>query len=193
MKEYKIKHNSFIGGWFIPNKICDDIIKYFKKNKKFVVKGKTYSEDEKLIINSDQKDSNDIYVHPNNFDYPFSEYRKHLQLCLNEYLKKYFFANNVSHFNINGMYNIQHYPPNGGFKVWHFENAGKTYCTRYLVFMTYLNNVEKAGTEFFYQKLTTPCKKGLTLIWPTSFTHTHRGQINKKHEKYIVTGWFNFI
>ena len=35
-------------------------------------------------------------------------------------------------------------------------------------------------------------EKGLTLIWPTDFTHTHSGQISKTHEKYIITGWFNF-
>ena len=26
----------------------------------------------------------------------------------------------------------------------------------------------------------------------TDFTHTHSGQISKTHEKYIITGWFNF-
>ena len=56
--------------------------------------------------------------------------------------------------------------------------------------MTYLNDVEDGGTEFYYQKLKTKAKKGLTLIWPTDFTHTHRGIVSKTKEKYIVTGWF---
>ena len=64
---------------------------------------------------------------------------------------------------------------------------------RSLVFMTYLNDVEDGGTEFLYQNLTIPAKKGLTLIWPAFFTHTHKGQISKTKEKYIVTGWFNHI
>jgi hypothetical protein len=59
--------------------------------------------------------------------------------------------------------------------------------------MTYLNNEKNSGTEFKYQKLKTESIQGLTLIWPSSFTHTHRGIINKKCEKYIVTGWFSFI
>ena len=58
--------------------------------------------------------------------------------------------------------------------------------------MTYLNSVEDGGTEFKYQNLITPAKKGLTLIWPAQWTHTHRGQISGTKEKYIVTGWFNF-
>ena len=58
--------------------------------------------------------------------------------------------------------------------------------------MTYLNDVPKGGTEFFYQKITSPAKKGLTLIWPAEFTHLHKGQIAKQ-EKYIITGWYNYI
>ena len=58
--------------------------------------------------------------------------------------------------------------------------------------MTYLNDVPDGGTEFFYQKVISPAKKGLTVIWPAEFTHLHRGQVSKR-EKYIITGWYNFI
>jgi hypothetical protein len=59
--------------------------------------------------------------------------------------------------------------------------------------MTYLNDVPEGGTEFMYQKLTSPAKKGLTLIWPSDWTHAHRGQICNTHTKYIITGWFNYL
>ena len=58
--------------------------------------------------------------------------------------------------------------------------------------MTYLNDIDEGGTVFKYQKITTPSIKGLTLIWPTDYTHTHRGQVSKE-TKYIITGWFNYI
>ena len=58
--------------------------------------------------------------------------------------------------------------------------------------MTYLNDIDEGGTVFKYQKITTPSIKGLTLIWPTDFTHTHKGQITDK-EKIITTGWFELI
>ena len=86
---------------------------------------------------------------------------------------------------------IQHYKPEEGFKKWHFERSSKAE-NRCLVFMTYLNDVPDAGTHFKYQDLTTPAEKGLTLIWPTDFTHTHKGQITKQHEKYILTGWLGY-
>jgi hypothetical protein len=59
--------------------------------------------------------------------------------------------------------------------------------------MTYLNDVEIGGeTEFFHQKLKIRPEKGLTLIWPADWTFTHIG-ITSPEEKFIVTGWFNYI
>ena len=55
--------------------------------------------------------------------------------------------------------------------------------------MTYLNTVKNGGTEFYYQKLKVDAVKGLTLIWPSDWTHTHKGVISKKQKKYILTGW----
>ena len=89
-------------------------------------------------------------------------------------------------------YNIQYYKKGGGYKVFHCERSYPSTSKRVLVFMTYLNDVKDGGTEFKYQKVITPAKKGLTLIWPTDWTHTHRGQISLLGNKYIVTGWFEF-
>jgi len=58
--------------------------------------------------------------------------------------------------------------------------------------MTYLNTIENGGTEFYHQKIKIPCQKGLTLIWPSAWTHLHRGVINKLKEKTIITGWYVF-
>jgi len=191
MKEYKTKYNSFIGGWFIPKEICKNIINYFEKNREKAVAG-CFGKDSLLKIDKNIKDSIDLRIENTYFEPPFDQYRIYLQNCLNEYIKKYSDANECERFNADP-YNIQYYPAKGGFKRWHSESTSKDTSKRHLVFMTYLNDVKDAGTEFKYQKIKTECKQGLTLIWPSSFTHTHRGIINKKYEKYIVTGWFSFI
>ena len=36
-------------------------------------------------------------------------------------------------------------------------------------------------------------RKGLTLIWPADWTHLHRGVVSPSEEKYIITGWFDFL
>lgn len=193
IKKEKFPYNSFIGGWYIPNKICDDLIKYFKKNKEKHVQGRSGYDNGSFIVNKKVKDSVDLGIDPIFSDYPINDYMKNLQNCLNEYLKMYPEASNCDRFNINEVYNIQYYSPGGGFKKWHHETGAKNTFKRHLVFMTYLNNVGNCGTEFKYQKIKVKCKKGLTLIWPTCFTHTHRGIISKKNEKYIITGWFSYI
>ena len=109
------------------------------------------------------------------------------------YAEKFSYIKKNAHFNIREVLNFQHYPIGGGFKVWHCERTGPKRNNRILVFMTYLNTVKNGGTIFKYQNITIPCIKGLTLIWPTDFTHLHKGQISKTKEKYIITGWYNFI
>jgi len=59
--------------------------------------------------------------------------------------------------------------------------------------MTYLNDISDEGeTEFLYQKIKVKPEKGLTLIWPTDWTHTHRGIPSQTETKYIATGWYRF-
>lgn len=190
MKEYKLPFESFVAGYMAPKKLCDDIVKYYKdnKNKQYVGTVSTFQ------VLKNVKESTDIMIRPEDTFKPFDEYRKHLQQCIEEYQKKYTSVGMYAKFNIAQPYLIQHYPKGGGFKTWHFENAGyPQIIKRKIVFMTYLNNAPNAGTQFKYQKLTTPCKKGLTLIWPAEFTHTHRGVISDTHEKTIITGWFEVI
>ena len=91
--------------------------------------------------------------------------------------------------------NIQKYEPGEGFFSWHSERTVPNAVTvdRALVFMTYLNDVPHGGTKFFHQDITTPAKKGLTLIWPVDWTHLHAGQVTEESEKYIITGWIHYI
>ena len=48
-------------------------------------------------------------------------------------------------------------------------------------------------TEFLHQKIKAKPRKGLTLIWPADWTHVHRGIVSASEEKYIITGWFDFV
>ena len=60
--------------------------------------------------------------------------------------------------------------------------------------MTYLNDVhDGGGTDFKYQGKRQHARKGKTLIWPSDFTHTHRGEPSPTEEKYVATGWFSHI
>ena len=104
LKLHDFSDESFINGCYIPDDICDDLVKYFDENPDRHYKGRVY---------------------------------------------------------------------------------GIAQQTRCFAFMTYLNDVSDGGTEFMYQKLISPAKKGLTMIWPSDWTHTHRGQISHLHLSLI--------
>ena len=60
--------------------------------------------------------------------------------------------------------------------------------------MTYLNDVTDGGeTEFYHQQLKIKAERGKTLIWPVDWTYTHRGVVSNTQEKYIITGWYDFL
>jgi len=191
-KEYEIDNAHCMGGWYISESICDNLINFFKINSHLHSPGLSFTKD---IVeqNSNIKESLDLAVEPDMNYFPLNEYRVALQECLINFMNKYEIMKEVERYDIIEPFNIQYYKPNGGFKTWHFENGTKTKRSRVLVFMTYLNNVEDGGTEFKHQNITTPAKKGLTLIWPTHWTHLHKGQISKSEEKYIITGWYSFL
>lgn len=172
-------------GWYIDPTISDELID-IHKNSKIKSPGSSGS-----TVNKNVKDSTDVII---NKDTLPKIYIDALFRCLNLYTDKYNFSKSI---NISLLEDIQlqHYQPGGGFKVWHSERGSLTWpvVTRHLVFMTYLNDVSNGGTEFLYQDIKTNSEKGLTLIWPADWTHTHRGEISYTQEKYISTGWFNII
>jgi hypothetical protein len=192
LEEYKLPHSSFIGGWFIKNKVCDELIKFYKKNAHLHLEGKVLKQGSSdIVIDEKTKKSLDISLSSNFLVYPTNLYFIELQKVLINYIQRYEYANLVRPFAVCD-YNIQYYKKNEGFRKYHSERGGLENSNRHLVFMTYLNDVPDGGTEFLYQNLTVSAKKGLTVIWPSDWTHTHRGQISKNFEKYIVTGWFKF-
>jgi len=97
-----------------------------------------------------------------------------------------------------GDVNAQRYTAeSGGYPYWHSEVYPQMQHNdalhRVLLFMYYLNDVDDGGeTEFYYQDKAVKPKAGRMVIAPAYFTHTHRGQIPKSNDKYIVTSWLLF-
>ena len=86
---------------------------------------------------------------------------------------------------------IQKYDKDGHFNSWHHERGGGTTQNRCLVYMTYLNDVEEGGETYFkYQDKKIKPEVGKTIIWPSDWTHTHKGVSPKSGLKYIATGWY---
>ena len=192
MNEHIInKQNNFISGWYLPNKdLCKNLINYFEKsNNKF--EGTTNN----TRIDKSKKDSTDIIVNIFSEEPLIKEYIKNLLLVLNKYKQIYKYADNPhDKWGITENFNIQRYLPNQGYHVYHTERDGLNSSLRHLTFMTYLNDVSDGGqTEWYYQKLKIKPETGLTVIWGTDWTFTHRGIPSPTQTKYIITGWFSYI
>ena len=108
------------------------------------------------------------------------------------YVQKYSYLKRLSTHNILEV-KIQKTKIGEGYHTWHCENAEMKARNRILAFMVYLNDVTEGGeTEFLYQKCRFKPEKNTLLIWPTQFTHVHRGNPPLSNDKYIITGWVEY-
>ena len=188
MREHEVnKLDNFMMGWYIDPSICDYLIEHHKNSNEKYQGMSTYSSETNSMVNVKVKDSIDVNYKPVENDI----YLNALQECSNLYNVKYPYSA-CNGYALQPPIQIQHYKVGAGFKVWHTERALREIpmVYRHLVFMTYLNDLEDGGTEFFHQRMTIKAEKGLTIIWPVDWTFTHKGQISKTSEKYVMTGWF---
>tara|TARA_B110000503_G_scaffold48990_1_gene79568 strand:+ start:1377 stop:1970 length:594 start_codon:yes stop_codon:yes gene_type:complete len=188
--ELNAPKNSFIGAWMMDDvSVCDRLIYHFE-NVGTPHKGEVIEGDHPEI-RPNIKDSLDMQLHWD--DQIAKDYIGELGKCLNEYKLKYPACDQVMPYRIEDV-NLQRYNPGGAYFVWHTERVSGTWDSgRHLVFMTYLNDITDAGgTEFLHQEVSVTPKKGLTLIWPADWTHTHRGIPSLTQTKYIATGWYRF-
>jgi|TARA_R110002020_G_scaffold190899_3_gene390525 prolyl 4-hydroxylase len=192
MKAHSInKKNNFIAGWYLDNlQVCDDLIKTFEGAKKSP--GKLGPNRE--VIKKD-KDSTDIAFRPTDPHPVAQTYLKELGLVAEAYKKLYpWCSRQHATWGLVETINIQRYHPTQGYHIYHFERGdGLSTSARHLTFMTYLNTLKDGGeTEFYHQKFRAKPRKGLTLIWPGDWTHTHRGITSRTETKYIITGWYSY-
>ena len=81
-------------------------------------------------------------------------------------------------------------PAGGGFHNWHYENGSLSVAARQFVVQLYLNDDFDGGeTEFLYQQRREESVAGDIIIFPASYTHTHRGNPPLGGDKYIATSW----
>ena len=184
--------DNFIYEFKIDDKICDGLIQYHKNNTEHKFEGHIVNQYGESTVDKDWKESIDVQFYRCSNDPVIIKYFEAIHIACNEYALKY----DLNRYDAAFTNLIQYYHKNGGFKKWHnergaFGDSKNIVTNRGLVYMTYLNTVTDQGeTEFKYQKIKYKPVKGKSLIWPTDFTHTHRGIPSPTQEKWIATGWF---
>jgi hypothetical protein len=197
-KEFELNaRNSFVGGWFLDDpSICDGMLNFFETSEAYERLPGIVGSANGPMLNKQSKNSLDMSVDVRLKDARLRRYVDALLEVVESYKNKYRFAFTSAPWAIEERLSVQRYPPGGGYVVWHTERTSATpQCVyRHLAFMTYLNDVDEGGeTEFFHQELKVKPRKGLSLIWPVDWTHTHRGVAAPNEVKTITTGWIRFV
>lgn len=185
-----VKNNS------ISNDICDHLIKLMENDASHLVyDGVTYSG-----TVSEIKKTRDLVLSPNINKYDdelFKELTLNISIYFNNIADKYGKVMiPLKNTNDTG-FQIQKYIANRGLYGYHhdtcFIKKNNSYTQmRLLAFIWYLNTVDEGGeTEFLNGRLKIKPEKGKIVLFPTTWTYIHRGNMPISGDKYILTGWLN--
>ena len=173
-------------------KQCNTIIDHFNNDK-----DRTPGQVGANLVDITKKHSTDLGC---SFDQSYQDnYNNIIMPAINagliDYTAKYSYLLEGSEFSVYNDYNIQHYKHGEGYGVVHCETMpikGKLkFIYRMMAWMIYLNDAV-SGTHFPYQDVTIKPKQGMLVLWPSYWTHVHRGVVPNVGDKYIATGWLNY-
>ena len=146
-------------------------------------------------IDITRKDSIDVYLSfKNNTCKYYNDIIHHaLMKGIHSYMNEYEFIKDLTQLEVFHAYNVQYYGEGQGYKKLHceHENLGNA-MYRILAWMFYLNDAQ-CGTTFPMQDITLKPSTGDLWVWPAFWTHAHKGVTPNIGDKYIATGWVQFV
>jgi len=174
----------------LPTDLCKKIIDTFESdsNKKT---GVAYSPGDKLAVTAD-KISTDLEILG---DGPWRTIHAELVEHLSKAITGY--ASLAPGLQVGPLiasgFNVKRYDKKKGEFKWHFDSLYESSMSRQIAFVIYLNDVKTGGeTEFFHQQVKAIPKAGSGVLFPTFWTHMHRGCIPLSGPKYILTSFAKF-
>lgn len=188
MNDQQLFKRTFIGNWHVKNNdLCKQLINYYERNAQLSFLGRTHNG-----VDQNAKNCRQLTIFPKQL--AVSDHAVFINYFaeLNDALRELRDLNAVTRKAFDKLYvgpfNLQKYEPGGHFNAMHCERHGMSTATRSLAFMTYLNNCDDGFTYFEHFDLKIKPTEGLTLVWPSDWTHAHCG-LKVSSEKYIITGW----
>jgi SHS2 domain-containing protein len=182
----------------VTDEFCDRVIAHFER---MLSEGRTLNRQQHegaLKINKDdekyffENEVNHFIVDVNSNI--LKEFNQSIRVNFSSYSNEIGILNSLATQAVSESIKIQKTEPRQGYHVWHCEHANISTARRLAFVLVYLNDIEDGGeTEFLYQSLRIPPKKGTMIIAPASYTHTHRGNPPLSETKYIISTWIELI
>jgi len=206
--EINYKFEDFIGIFDnqIDKAVCDKIINHFelvKKNEFTLTRqqlnnqiNKTQKDTENYFLSGTHSFANESVdsVTSSTDLWIFEKLNLAIWNCYNLYSEKYGILNSLGRHALSGSIKIQKSSRSQGYHMWHCEHDNIKTGNRLALVLLYLNDVDEGGeTEFLYQSLRIPPKRGRIIICPADFTHAHRGNPTLQNDKYIISTWIELI
>lgn len=184
----------------LPKPFCNEVIDFFEKNKHMHKDGLTIGG-----INKNVKDTSDIFInmgakknYPENMMNIIKLIQDEIRYNLTEYYKC---INNVyknedekiikNPLSTEGFL-IQKYEKGiGNYKYHNDGYITETGKDRRITFLFYLNDVDIGGETEFMNTYKIQPRQGTILLFPSTWTYHHRGNIPISGPKYIITGWLS--
>ena len=114
--------------------------------------------------------------------------------CYAKFKEKYGFLESCVLHQMSYSIKIQKYKPSQGYHVWHCDADGLENSRRMMVHTLYLNTVKEGGeTEFLHQSVRVTPEQGTLVLFPSYWTHPHRGNPPLEGEKYVMNTWLEFM
>ena len=175
--------NNFIAGWYIDSDLCDEIVNYFENHRESFWRD-DHNGCDVTFLNSLPQELHDKYI---------EEMFKVVELYKEKYKLSY---KNIYPWHMTPPM-VHRYAPGDAFYRSHCEDDGSPdpeVENRHLSLMTYFKDIEEGGGTYFHnQDFTTPSKKGLTVLFPATWTHWHNGVVSNTDVKYITTSFAKFV
>jgi hypothetical protein len=175
---------------------CKELIDYFEFMNS---KGLTYQRQDLEDMPRHRKSDNTVFMlEPRalqfNMDRPIlNKFMDTFWSCYGEYAATFSPLLESEPHGVLGL-RLQKTQPGEGYHHWHYEASDSYTCKRLCAWSLYLNTIDEGGeTEFLYLNRRIKATLGTLLIWPSAFTHTHRGNPPLGQNKYLLTGWLEFL
>jgi len=197
MKRNTIKINTishFIGSWFINDSSLEKIVEYFNLSHENQKPGRVINGS----IDKTKKDCMELLVKPKEIDEKklnfFIDYLKELRICYKDYIEQWGYIENNSEQIYIGSIKIEKFLMSGHSKEYNCDRSDINSSHKSLSWITFLNNVEKGEGEMKFKNFDYPIqpRKGLTLIWPSDWTHAYNQEVVKTQDKFIISGNIQF-